>query len=309
MPASALAPVLRQGVKPVPAPAAPHDAIVPTKAFAADVHRKVDLRKVMGQRPDELEEEAPLITKAEKPDVNYRYASDRKQSCGQCTHFRSTGICEIVAGLIRRVDTCDRFEAAQEGFGKPVPAVVTEAYDAEEAHVGFTKLKSQLGQRKGVDDPGALAASIGRQKFGAKGMAKKAAAGRKASEQDWGADDLWDSGMFDTPSDGFTMGNTSDCPDDERDAAGRCPGDPEYNPGDGFDSWDSEVSPPGWSGTVKAMKVHPGISNPFALAWSMRNKGDRPHVAPEPGKAKTSERRGRNLFFPKPPQRARLAPA
>lgn len=42
-----------------------------------------------------------------------------------------------------------------------------------------------------------------------------------------------------------------------------------------------EKSPPGWSGTVKAMKKHPEIDNPFALAWSMKKKGYKPHVKPE----------------------------
>lgn len=34
-----------------------------------------------------------------------------------------------------------------------------------------------------------------------------------------------------------------------------------------------EVTPPGWEPTVKAMKKHPEIDNPWALAWSMKNKG------------------------------------
>lgn len=38
-----------------------------------------------------------------------------------------------------------------------------------------------------------------------------------------------------------------------------------------------ESAPPGWEGTVKAMKKHKDIDNPFALAWSMKNKGDTPH--------------------------------
>lgn len=38
-----------------------------------------------------------------------------------------------------------------------------------------------------------------------------------------------------------------------------------------------EKAPPGWEGTVKAMKKHSDIDNPFALAWSMKNKGDQPH--------------------------------
>jgi hypothetical protein len=39
----------------------------------------------------------------------------------------------------------------------------------------------------------------------------------------------------------------------------------------------SEVSPPGWEKTVKAMKKHDNIDNPFALAWSMKNKGYKSH--------------------------------
>ncbi|RDJ35627.1 MAG: hypothetical protein DWQ19_12480 [Crenarchaeota archaeon] len=48
-----------------------------------------------------------------------------------------------------------------------------------------------------------------------------------------------------------------------------------------------EKAPPGWKGSVKAMKKHPELSrgktkdgkekNPFALAWYMHKKGDKPH--------------------------------
>ena len=39
----------------------------------------------------------------------------------------------------------------------------------------------------------------------------------------------------------------------------------------------SEVAPPGFEGTVKAMKKHKDIDNPYALAWSMKNKGYKSH--------------------------------
>jgi hypothetical protein len=42
----------------------------------------------------------------------------------------------------------------------------------------FAKMTKMLSARKGVHDPKALAAYIGRKKYGAKGMAEKAAAGR-----------------------------------------------------------------------------------------------------------------------------------
>lgn len=49
----------------------------------------------------------------------------------------------------------------------------------EEKKVGFKKLSQKLAHQKGVKNPKALAAAIGRKKYGAAGMAKKAAAGRK----------------------------------------------------------------------------------------------------------------------------------
>jgi hypothetical protein len=50
-------------------------------------------------------------------------------------------------------------------------------------HEGFEKLEHSLAHEKGVKDPAAVAAAIGRKKYGAAGMAKKAAAGRG---KDWG---------------------------------------------------------------------------------------------------------------------------
>lgn len=39
----------------------------------------------------------------------------------------------------------------------------------------------------------------------------------------------------------------------------------------------AEVAPKGWEGTVKAMKKHKDIDNPWALAWYMKNKGYKSH--------------------------------
>ena len=39
------------------------------------------------------------------------------------------------------------------------------------------------------------------------------------------------------------------------------------------------VAPEGWEGTVKEMKKEKDIDNPWALAWSMKNKGYTPHAA------------------------------
>jgi len=43
----------------------------------------------------------------------------------------------------------------------------------------FAALKKKLGKRKGVTNPGALAAAIGAKKYGRARMTKMAAAGRK----------------------------------------------------------------------------------------------------------------------------------
>jgi len=43
----------------------------------------------------------------------------------------------------------------------------------------FAALKEKLSHRPGVTDPGALAAAIGRKKYGAAKMAKFSAEGRK----------------------------------------------------------------------------------------------------------------------------------
>jgi phosphopantetheine adenylyltransferase len=38
-----------------------------------------------------------------------------------------------------------------------------------------------------------------------------------------------------------------------------------------------EKAPPGFEGTVKAMKKHPEIDNPYALSWYLKNKGAKSH--------------------------------
>ena len=43
------------------------------------------------------------------------------------------------------------------------------------AYIGFSKLKSQLASKSGITNPGAVAASIGRKKYGAKAFNKAAA--------------------------------------------------------------------------------------------------------------------------------------
>lgn len=55
----------------------------------------------------------------------------------------------------------------------------------------------------------------------------------------------------------------------------------------------ADVSPPGWEGTVEAMKGHSEISNPYALAWWMEGNGDTPHDSDdgEPPELSDAERK------------------
>jgi hypothetical protein len=47
----------------------------------------------------------------------------------------------------------------------------------------FEKLEGELSHKKGVSDPGALAAYIGRRKYGAAKMAKMAATGERRAKK------------------------------------------------------------------------------------------------------------------------------
>jgi len=46
------------------------------------------------------------------------------------------------------------------------------------AYVGFQKLKGELANKPGIRNPGAVAASIGREKYGTRKFNKAAASGR-----------------------------------------------------------------------------------------------------------------------------------
>jgi len=58
-----------------------------------------------------------------------------------------------------------------------------EEMDLEEKHIGFAKLKSKLAHKKGVTNPGAVAAAIGRKKYGKKKFQAAAAAGHAVKEE------------------------------------------------------------------------------------------------------------------------------
>lgn len=80
----------------------------------------------------------------QKEEVNYRYASSPEQSCGVCANFNEDGTCRIVTGLIRPVDTCDKWEATGTSL-------------SEEAPPGWEGTVKAMKKHPEIDNPWALA--------------------------------------------------------------------------------------------------------------------------------------------------------
>ena len=82
---------------------------------------------------------------------------------GKDEDFHSAGmsVAEMVA--------CGRALYEREHHPEPV----------EDEHVGFEKLEHEIAAKGGAENPAAVAAAIGRKKYGEAEMAKKSAAGRK----------------------------------------------------------------------------------------------------------------------------------
>lgn len=69
--------------------------------------------------------------------------------------------------------------------GAKIPELGAGAPTGDE-HEGFEKLEHSFAHRKGITDPAGLAASIGRKKYGEKGMERKSEAGRDRATVDYG---------------------------------------------------------------------------------------------------------------------------
>lgn len=300
--------------------AKPHDEHVPVDSFIDDVQRKKKLRKVM--KPDdhsvrphasEIEDEndgvqgpEPILDKTE---ANYRYAADQSRSCGTCQHFQGDGSCDMVAGLIRPIDTCDFYEAEGTPDDHHVRALVvgtesvrqprklSRSFDevrARRTHRGqFTYRGSLPRFVQTSEDSEALSvsqrairrrmpkssAALGHHSgVSPRTMKKPPLAGKHhktplPSGKPIGP--LWHAGRFGSfgiaaggrgasARHGATMGSRTHMPTKAR---------------------ASEVSPPGWSGTIDAMKSKHGFpaKKAFALSWWMYKRGRHSHVTPEPG--------------------------
>ena len=68
-------------------------------------------------------------------------------------------------------------------FGRRAAIANHPQNDGADEHVGFKRLEGELAHKKGIHNPAAVAAAIGRKKYGEAGMARKAAAGRRDSAE------------------------------------------------------------------------------------------------------------------------------
>lgn len=76
-------------------------------------------------------------------------------------------------------------EEEVEKLSTPFKHLITELPDDfSKAYVGFEKLKGKLASEKGVDNPAAVAASIGRKKYGKKQFQNAAAEGKKMKKSE-----------------------------------------------------------------------------------------------------------------------------
>ena len=62
-----------------------------------------------------------------------------------------------------------------------IEAAIDDVLD--EKYMGFAKLKNKIAAKGGVSDPGAVAASIGRKKYGKERFQKAATKGKKMRGQ------------------------------------------------------------------------------------------------------------------------------
>ena len=87
---------------------------------------------------------------------------------------------EIIASYLLENNFAQTLESANAIIGNMSENWIQEILD--EKYIGFKKLESSIAARGGVSDPAAVAASIGRNKYGKKKFQAAAAKSRKMGE-------------------------------------------------------------------------------------------------------------------------------
>lgn len=83
-------------------------------------------------------------------------------------------IADLLRDFAHEMEGAEGEDPAELDPGGPEPGTTGGVEEGS-----FAKLKNRLAHRKGVTDPAALAASIGRKKLGSKEMTRRSVAGRK----------------------------------------------------------------------------------------------------------------------------------
>lgn len=127
-----------------------------------------------GKKKEEKETE-------KSPGYQHAEALDFSKPLGDWNVYRHQGVANwgpyTSQGVVPENIVEDFRGSAWEGFAEEAPGNIWEAL--ERVSEDFSSLKKKLAHKKGVTDPAALAASIGRKKLGSKEMARRSVAGRK----------------------------------------------------------------------------------------------------------------------------------
>ncbi len=248
------------------------------------------------------------------PLINYRYATDPAQSCEACVHYEPPGGCELVTGMIRPVDVCDLWEENPEGRAGAVQAAFVGAGDDEEqdeaeeaprplasaaqgkeprmpVQARFAQSAPVQARWAGRHGPvRAVLAEAGTSQGAKKGWETRKSGTRKTAQLATLAKAMpaaWAAGRAAMaaakqgyPTWGKLPPERYKAPPPISGAGSRYP----MGPGQGsraamkksLRGMNTEVTPPGFEPVVKALKKRGDVDNPWAVAWSMRNKGIQP---------------------------------
>lgn len=251
-------------------------------------------KALMAKREALVNDDSPGLGKVwQKEEVNYRYSESQAKSCGTCSMFIAPGTCMIVAGLIRPVDVCDKWaplddekrrtglvpsqlitldyqlgesaldskggmqglHISTEGATGPGGFNVGHAPGLKRNPVGFTDI---TGKGKGltVQKP-RVQSTVIKQRQNVTLSEGLRVPSRLVVRPQHGVQELVQSEVVDITPPLVKLWRRA-----------KTAGELDMT---------QEVSPPGWEGTVKRMKRHGEITNPWALAWWMKGQGYTPH--------------------------------
>jgi hypothetical protein len=143
-------------------------------------HKKEDVIKLAKSILEEVQRDpkaADAIAKSANPDAKADEQLGEKVEHDVIDHLKENKTAEAQEGHDLKSLVMEKWE----------PRYYKKSDNMSKSHIGFDKMKNKLAHKPGIKDPAAVAAVIGRKKYGAKGMAAKAAAGKKSEIYKGGA--------------------------------------------------------------------------------------------------------------------------